>query len=254
MYPILLKIGPVEIRTYGFFVGLAFLVALLMIQREATRKGLFPDRILDLGLLILISGVIGARALHVLVNLDYYSRNVAESFMFWRGGLAFHGGLIGAVAASLVFIWSQRLPVWKVGDLFAPYAALGQSIGRIGCFLNGCCYGAQATLSLPGVIFPDDTVYRHPVQIYASAALLGIFVVLKLIGKRGRHPDGTVFWSYVTLYGLVRFAMDFLRGDTPKYAGGLTVPQMISVVLFLVGGIVLVILRGRKDGRDSALR
>ena len=217
MYPILFKIGPITIRSYGVLVALAFFVGFYLLYKEAKRRNFYADKILDLELLILLSGIIGARILHVLVNFDFYKSNLLEIFFIWEGGLAFYGGLILAIAASYVFILKNRLPLWKTADFIIPYIALGQSIGRIGCFLNGCCFGKEG----------------HPVQLYASLALLGIFIILKLV--REKPPfSGFAFGLYPVLYSFQRFFIDFLRRDTPRYMLNLTVSQFISIALFAV--------------------
>ncbi len=224
MHPILFEIGPFTIRTYGVLVAVAFLTGFLLIYKEARKENFYPNKILDLELVILIFGIIGARLLHILVNMDFYSKNLFEVFLIWKGGLALYGGLILAVAAGWVFLLANKIPVKKTGDLIAPYIALGQSIGRIGCFLNGCCYGKPI----------GNTSYIHPTQIYASAALIIAFVVLKIAQKKPPF-NGFVFFLYLVLYSFQRFFIDFLRADTPVYFGSLTISQIISIGVFLLG-------------------
>ena len=238
MHPILFEIGPITIRSYGVLVACAFFVGFFLLYKEAGRRNFYADKILDLGLLILIFGVIGARALHVLVNFDFYKSNLPDIFFIWKGGLAFYGGLILAILASWLFILKKKLPFWKTTDFIAPYIALGQSIGRIGCFLNGCCFGKSAPLSFLGVIFPSDTIYRYPTQLYASFALLCIFVILRLIQKKPLF-SGFVFMAYLILYATQRFFIDFLRGDTSRYALNLTVSQIISIIIFAIAIFIL---------------
>lgn len=233
MHPILFEIGPVVIRTYGVFIAVAFLVSFLLLYKEAKDRNFYPEKILDLEFLILVSGVIGARALHVLVNLNFYSKNLPDIFLLWRGGLAFYGGLILAIAAAWVFIRKKNLPLWETVDLIAPYSALGQSIGRIGCFLNGCCFGKPASAHFLAVTFPGETVPRQPTQIYASLTLLLIFVILKLARERAPF-SGFVFGLALLLYSAQRFFVDFLRADNPTYIFDLTVSQIISVIVFVV--------------------
>ncbi|UCD55032.1 MAG: prolipoprotein diacylglyceryl transferase [Candidatus Omnitrophota bacterium] len=227
MHPILFEIGPVTVRTYGVLVACAFFIGFSLLYEEARKQNFYPDKILDLELLILIFGIIGARALHVLVNFDFYRENLPDIFFIWKGGLAFYGGLISAILASTVFILKKKLPFWKTADFVIPYIALGQSIGRIGCFLNGCCFGKPAP-------FSGHTIYRYPAQLYASLALLCIFVILRLIQKKPLFT-GFVFTAYLILYATQRFFIDFLRGDTSRYALNLTVSQIISIVLFAMG-------------------
>ena len=233
MHPILFKIGPITIRSYGFMVALAFFVGFSLLYREAQRRNFHANKILDLEFLILISGIIGARALHVLVNLDFYGENWLNVFFIWHGGLAFYGGLILAILASWLFILKKGLPLWETADFIIPYITLGQSIGRIGCFLNGCCFGKEG----------------HPTQLYASIALLGIFVILKIVQEKHIF-SGFTFGLYLALYSVQRFFIDFLRADTPRYALNLTVSQIISVVLFAIA-IFVFNFRTRLGGKRA---
>jgi len=237
MYPTLFKIGPLTIHTYGVIIAIAFFTGFYLLYKEAVSKAYYPEKILDLELVILVSGIIGARLLHVVVNPHFYSANPFDVFFIWQGGLAVYGGLIIAIVSSWVFILKNRMPLQKTADLVIPYIALGQSIGRIGCLFNGCCYGKYVTSSCPGIIFPPDTVPRYPTQVYASLALLLIFVILKIFGGRPRI-QGSVFTLYLFLYGGQRFLIDFLRGDNPTYILGLTVSQVISIFM-IVAAFVL---------------
>lgn len=233
MHPILFRIGSVEIRSYGFFVALAVVVAFYLLHKEARRKNFYADKMLDMELIIVVFGIIGARLLHVLVNLDFYTKEVFSIFLLWGGGLAIYGGIISAVVAGWVFAIKKGMPFWETADFIIPYIVLGQSIGRIGCFLNGCCFGRPAALPFLGVIFPGDTIFRYPTQIYASVALLGVFVILRIIQQKP-HFAGCIFFLYLALYTTQRFFIDFLRGDNPTYALGLTISQIISIIIFLI--------------------
>ncbi|MBL7157615.1 MAG: prolipoprotein diacylglyceryl transferase [Candidatus Omnitrophica bacterium] len=229
MHPILFEIGPFTLRSYGVLIALAFFVGYFFLYREAGRKNFYPDKILNLELVILISGILGARALHVLVNLDYYRANLLDIIFFWKGGLAFYGGLILAVLASWAFIVKNKMPRWETADFIIPYVALGQAIGRIGCFFNGCCFGKDG----------------HPTQLYAAFALFCIFVILKLT-RKNEPFTGFVAGLYLLLYGLQRFFIDFLRGDTPRYALNLTASQLISVGVLLLAAFVFISRRIRE--------
>ncbi|NQU95387.1 MAG: prolipoprotein diacylglyceryl transferase [Candidatus Omnitrophica bacterium] len=244
MHPILFEIGPFTLRSYGALIALAFFVGYFFLYREAKKKNFYPDKILDIELIMLISGILGARALHVLVNLDYYRANLPDMFFFWKGGLAFYGGLILAILASWVFIVKNKMPRWETADFIIPYIALGQAIGRVGCFFNGCCFGKETASSF-GVIFYGDSIYRHPTQLYAAFALLCIFVILRLTQKNEPFA-GLVAGLYLLLYGLQRFFIDFLRGDTPRYALNLTASQLISIGILLLAAFVFISRRIRE--------
>lgn len=239
-------------RTYGAMVALAFSVGFLLIYREAKRKNFYPDKILDLEFLMLVSGIIGARALHVLVNPGYYRENLIDIFFIWKGGLALYGGLILAIFVSRAFILKNKMPLWKTADLIAPYIALGQSIGRVGCFFNGCCFGKIATLSFLHPAASDSATYRYAVQLYAALALFAIFMILKVYGTKSRFA-GFVFSLYLILYSTQRFFLDFLRGDTPVYAVNLTISQYISIGIFTITILYLLLAHG-KNGRNKTYR
>ena len=242
MHPILFQIGPVTIYTYGVFVATAFLAVFYLLYKEAGRVNFYPGKILDLELIMLLCGIIGARLLHVLVNLAFYKESPMDIFLIWKGGLAFYGGLILSMIASWIYIKKIGLPLWRTADLIAPYLALGQSIGRIGCFLNGCCFGKPSGVLALGVMFPGDIVYRYPTQLYASFTLLCIFIILRFTQKKPPF-SGFVFLFYIMLYSLQRFFMDFLRGDTPHYFLSLTVSQIISVLFFALAVIFMLCIR-----------
>jgi phosphatidylglycerol:prolipoprotein diacylglycerol transferase len=222
MHPILFEIGPVTIKSYGAFVALAFFASFSLLCLEARRRNFYPDKIPDMALYMLILGVAGARFLHVLANVGYYKNNLPEVFLIWRGGLAVYGGLFFGIITGSVFAAKKGMPFRKTADLIVPYVALGQSIGRIGCFLNGCCFGRPP----------------YPTQLYASLILLGIFVALKAIENR-RPPGGAIFGLYLLSYGLQRFCVDFLRDDIGRYALNLTISQFISVAVFIAGAFAI---------------
>ena len=228
MHPVLFEIGPFTLRSYGALIALAFFVGYFLLYRDAKKKNFYPNKILDLELVMLIFGILGARALHVLVNLGYYRENVIDTFLLWRGGLAFYGGLILAVLASWIFIVKNKMPRWETADLIIPYVALGQAIGRIGCFLNGCCFGKDG----------------HPTQLYASLALFCIFTILKRAQKNTPFA-GFIAGLYLLLYSLQRFFIDFLRGDTPRYYLNLTASQLISIGVLALAIFVLVSCRAK---------
>jgi phosphatidylglycerol:prolipoprotein diacylglycerol transferase len=198
------------------------------------------NEILDLALVILISGIVGARLLHVGLNTDYYFKYPIEIIMLQHGGLAYQGGLILAVISSILFIKAKKRPVWKTADFIIPYVALGQSIGRIGCFLNGCCYGKKTNFL--GVLFPDQNWPVYPTELFYSLSLLGIFVLLSIL-RQNKQFEGQVLASYLLLYGVMRFSIDFLRGDLHIYQIGLTMTQIISIGIIIFSVIFYLYLK-----------
>jgi len=216
MYPILFQIGPITIYSYGLMIAVAFITGTFLARQEAKRKGLDPEVILNLALGSVISGIIGARLLFIVQNLKYYLDYPMQVFMLHKGGLSFYGGLVMAIIFAAIFLKRLNLSFLNVANLICPYLALAQAIGRVGCLLNGCCYG----------------IAGHPVQIYSSLSLLLIFVVLR------RLQSQTFLW-YCLLYSVMRFFMEFLRGDNLRELANLTLHQLISILIFVVSGIIL---------------
>lgn len=236
MHPILFEIGPFTLYSYGLLLACGFLLSAGLIIRDSRNFDVSTDRIFDCLLALLIAGLIGGRLLFVLINHEYYFRYPFKALMLREGGMAIHGAIGAAIIAGIIVCRVRKLSFWNLSDLFAPYIALGQSIGRIGCFLNGCCYGKPVS-SGPGVTFPGDTVSRIPTQIYSSLGLLLIYILL-IEMRKNRPFNGYVFCKYLILYGLFRFFMDFYRDDNPAVLGLLTLSQIISVAI-LVSGVVI---------------
>ncbi len=241
MHPILFKIGPVVIYSYGVMIAVAFLSSMYLISRSAQKAGISIENIADLGLALLISGIVGARLLYVLTEIEYYRANPLEIVMIWKGGLVFYGGFIAAFVCGWVVLKRNKMPVLKTCDHIIPYLALGQAIGRIGCFLNGCCFGKPTNLPW-GMIFPKGSIagdiypaiHIHPTQLYSVYTNFLIFAILLLFGNWKKF-DGQILYLYFILYSVSRFLIEFLRADNPQILLGLTISQVICVVLFLVG-------------------
>jgi phosphatidylglycerol:prolipoprotein diacylglycerol transferase len=241
MHPILFEFGPVKIYSYGLLVAAGFIAAALLAKAQARRQGMPAEKILNLCLCLVVSGILGARLLYILQNLDFYIEYPVQALMLYEGGLTFYGGLVLAVVCAIVFLKRERLPVFKTLDLVAPYLALAQGIGRIGCFLNGCCYGKPVDSDF-AVYFPGEDIGRHPVQLYSSLNLLLIFIILRVFQARrtGKAQiPGRVLLLYFLLYSIARFLMEYLRGDNLPVFANLTLHQIISLGLFSVSGGLL---------------
>lgn len=215
MHPILLKLGPLTIYSYGVMVALGFGISTLLICRRSPRFGIDQNKIIDIAIAIIISGIVGARIFYILFNAKFYIANPQDIFKLSKGGLVWYGGFLSSMAASIFFIRRKRLDFWKVMDLIAPYAALAQGFGRIGCFLNGCCYG----------------VTRVPVQLISAAALFVIYLILRYFQDK-KHFPGAVFLGYCALYPFKRFIMEFFRADNPRIYFGMSFSQGLSIVVF----------------------
>jgi len=260
MHPILFEIpgisfgqwviGPIPIRMYGLMIGIGFLLSMYLASRRARKEGINPDRILDMGVYLLLSAIVGSRILYVLTSWQEFSRNPLDVFAIWKGGLVFYGGLIAAVPTGIWYIRKHNLPVWKSADIMAPSIALGHAFGRLGCFFAGCCYGAPCSTSL-GITFHDThslaplNVALYPTQLMESGGEFVNFIILSLLWRHRKH-DGQLFWLYPLLYSVLRFSIEFFRGDAVRgvYFGGMiSTSQIISIVMALVSVAMLWRLR-----------
>jgi len=241
MYRTLFQIGPFTLYSYGLLVAVAFLLSTFLILRDSAKFGISRNCVFDCLIAVLIGGLIGGRLLFVLINWQQYSLYPLRAFMLREGGMAFHGALGMAVLAGIVVCRLKKISFWKMSDLVAPYIALGQAIGRIGCFLNGCCYGRVITGGV-AVTYPGEAVMRMPVQVYSSLLLLLIFILLMILREK-RPFDGAVLGGYIILYAIMRFFIEFYRGDNPAVFFGLTLSQLISTGMLACGVVAWMILR-----------
>jgi phosphatidylglycerol:prolipoprotein diacylglycerol transferase len=259
MYPELFRIGNFPINTYGVFLALAFLCAILITVKLAARDGLPREKIYDLCLWMLLSSLIGSKILMLFTEPEYRDHPLQLlSLDFLRSGGVFYGGLIGAILTGYFLMRRYKLPWWKTADACAPGIAIGNFFGRQGCFAAGCCWGKPTTLPW-GVKFtelgheitgvPTDA-YLHPTQLYESFAMLLVFFFLLWLHKR-RLFTGQVILFYALLYSVIRFGIEFLRDDQRGDLFGLTTltglstSQIISIIVG-VGALVLLIARWRK--------
>lgn len=245
MHPILFEFGNFKIYSYGVMVALGFLIAIYLASREAQRQGVASQQVFDIGLYALLFGIAGARALHVFLDFRYYLARPLDIIMINRGGLAFHGGLLAGTIGAWFFIRRNSMPLWKVADIIIPYVALGQAVGRIGCFLNGCCYGTPTYLPI-GIRLPGHILRLHPSQLYSSIFLLLSFIVLKKIYQK-KKTDGVVFFSYLAIFSSGRFFIDFFRGDLRGVLFGLKTSQLISIGIFFASFASFVFLKFRRE-------
>lgn len=233
MHPVLFKIGPYQLYSYGAMLALAFLVCSFLAKKRAASFGIDGEKVLDLTVLLIISGVIGGRAMFVLLDFGYFKARPLDIFKLWEGGLVWYGGFVLAVISGAVFLRIYKMPVLKTADLMMPYVALGQSIGRIGCFLNGCCYGKATVLPI-GVVFNPERGAVLPTQLFESAAMFIVYLIL----RRRIPSNGRTLFLYLMLYSAFRFLNEFLRGDNMLAVMGLTFSQFISVIIFAAAVIL----------------
>jgi phosphatidylglycerol:prolipoprotein diacylglycerol transferase len=250
-------IGPLTLHTYGFLLALAFLAGLWVAARQARRAGLDPGRVTDLAVYVLIAGLIGAKVLFVIVEWRYYAEHPREILSVFQLGGVFYGGLMAAFPVAWWFVKRYGLDGWKTADVLAPGVAIGQAVGRLGCFAAGCCHG-RATHVAWAVTFRDIYAARtsgtpldvplHPVQLYESAAAVVIFAALLWLSPRKKF-DGQVVVAYVVLYSMARFGIEFFRGDSARgfvLGGLLSTSQLIAIILVVAAGALWPYLAKRR--------
>jgi len=236
-------------------MALGFVAGMWTASRRCVRDGLAPEKIADLGLWILPGAIIGARALYVVTfwREQFAGKPIGEIFSVWHGGVVYYGGFTGGALAAILYIRLKKLPLWKVADAVAPSIALGSAFGRLGCLLNGCCYGRAC--SLPWAIsFPEGhethplgspAVPVHPTEIYDALLNLGLYLGLAWLYRRKKF-DGQVFGAYLVAYALCRSFVEIFRGDYPQYQhylGGWATPaQMVSIGILACGLLLLALL------------
>jgi len=266
MHPILFEIpkidfgawvlGPIPIRMYGLMIGIGFLISMYLASRQARKEGLDPDRILDMGVYLLLAAIVGSRILYVLTNLPEFTRNPLEAFAIWKGGLVFYGGLLAAVPIGFWYVRKHQLPIWQTADIMAPYIALGHAFGRLGCFFAGCCFGAPCsgpfciTFSDPNSLAPLG-VPLVPTQLIESGGEFLNFGLLLLV-TRFKRFDGQVFWFYPLLYAILRFILEFYRGDAVRglYFGGIiSTSQIIAIGMVVLSIVMLWTLRKKTTAK-----
>ena len=237
-HPVLLDLGFLKIYSWGFIVAIAFIVATILSAKEAKRKKIDHEKIYSLVAYIIIGAIIGSRIGYLLFDLNNIA-NFLDIFKFWEGGLSFHGGFIGGTLFGFFYVKKNKLNFWKTADICTPSIPLAQAIGRIGCFLRGCCYGIETALPW-GINYLGET--RHPTQIYSSIALFGIFIFLSK-QKYKKNFNGALFLTYIIIYSVFRFFIEFIRTE-PRVLLGLTGAQIASIVLFVIA--IFIFLRFKK--------
>lgn len=232
--------GPFSLHTYGVLLVAALLGGLWLSGRLARRAGLDPQRVSDLGVSVIIGGLIGAKLLLIVVDYEQYRTSPKSILEVLQSGGVFYGGLLGALPVAWYFIRKYDLPALTTLDVLAPGVALGQAIGRLGCFAAGCCYGKTCTLPWAVIFHSEDArslvgvplgVPLHPSQIYESLAtgLLTVYLV-RLFGRR--RFEGQVALAYLGAYAVLRFVLEFYRGDAARgllFDGALSTSQLIAL-------------------------
>lgn len=234
--------------TYGTMLALAFLAALWVAIRQGRRAGVDSGIITDLWIASLLSGVLGAKLLLYLLDLDYYISHPAAIITTLRSAGVFYGGLIAAILVCLIIVKRRGLDGWVIGDVLAPAIILGQTVGRWGCFAAGCCYGKPTSLPW-AVTFTDPRAHDvtgvplhvglHPVQLYMSFADLALFFILLAVAARKKF-NGQVMLLYLILYAILRGSLEYFRDDPRGSLLGVSTSQWLSLVLGLIALTVYV--------------
>jgi phosphatidylglycerol:prolipoprotein diacylglycerol transferase len=257
VHKIAFQLGSFTIYWYGVLVALGLLAGLWTAGRRAPLSGIRSETVIDLGPWLILGTIIGARGLYVISYWrdDFAGRPLWQIFNIRGGGLVYYGGLIGACLACILYLRFKKLPLWKTADVLAPSIALGHSIGRIGCLMNGCCYGPAC--DFPWAIhFPDDHPTHgagvHPTQIYEAVLNLGLYALLAWLYRRKKF-DGQVFALYLVLYAVLRAFVEMFRGDYTANSlhGQVTPGQVLSIPIFAAGVLLWWVLSGPKTKVQS---
>ncbi|HHW91527.1 MAG TPA: prolipoprotein diacylglyceryl transferase [Firmicutes bacterium] len=247
--PIAFVIGPFTVRWYGLLIAIAILIGIVMASREVERQGLDLDQFLNVILVAIPCGLLGARFFYVIFRWDYYSHNPVESFMIWKGGLTIHGAIIGGLLAGYAMARYYRLPFIKLTDIAAPSLILGQAIGRWGNFFNQEAYGYPT--DLPWAMYIDGA-YRHPTFLYESLWNLFVFLFLLRLRRRENIRTGDIFLTYVVGYSMGRFVIEGFRTDSLMF-GPYRAAQLVSAAAIIAAALYRFWWQPRHPGREAAL-
>ncbi|MGC8742274.1 MAG: prolipoprotein diacylglyceryl transferase [Verrucomicrobiia bacterium] len=243
MHRVAFQIGNLTIYWYGILVAVGIISGLWISSRHSKLRGVLPETIIDSGIWLIISGIIGARLFYVIMNWKsaFANQPFYEVLMIQKGGLVYYGGLLGGIAGAVIFSKIKKIPLLRLLDILAVGLPVGHFFGRLGCFMNGCCYGKETTLPF-GVHFPSphETFGKavHPTELYEAFLNLLLFFYLRNYFKKTKS-DGLVTACYLISYSILRFSVEILRGDYPPdqlfFNGLLTPAQILSLFLFIAG-------------------
>src|SRR5258705_4966718 len=250
-------VGSITVYTYGVLLAAAYLLGLKFAMVRAKSRGLDASRVLDVGIYIIISALVGAKLLLLITDFRTFTADPRELLTLARSGGVFYGGLILAVTVALWYIRRVGLPLWTTCDVFAPGIALGHVVGRFGCFFAGCCWGKPTTLPW-GITFTDPfaaanvgtplNVSLHPTQLYEAGAEFLILMFLLATERSGRRFAGRTFWLYMLLYAISRYVIEYYRDDPRGTVGPFSTSQFISLILAPLAVGMLVYLRRFSGG------
>jgi phosphatidylglycerol:prolipoprotein diacylglycerol transferase len=261
VHPIAFQLGSITVHWYGVMIALAFLAGLWTATRRARRENISAEKIADVTLWLMVGAIVGARFVYVTTywREEYAGQPFREVFMIQHGGLVFYGGFIGAAIAGFIYIRWKKMPLWKTLDVLTPSVALGSVFGRIGCLLNGCCYGRPTDVPW-AITFTNPQAHDlsgtpvgiplHPTEIYDALLNLILYGFLAWLFRR-KNFDGQIFATYLLCYAVTRSFVEQFRGDYTNlhYHLGLTPAQWISVPIFVTGLALAIVLSRREQKR-----
>jgi phosphatidylglycerol:prolipoprotein diacylglycerol transferase len=274
MFPEIFRIGPIPLNSYGFMIAVGFLTSIYFIQRDAEKAGIDPKKFADIAFMALPIGLLGARLAHIIFYSQFYSWSDPFGWIaVWKGGLVFQGGPPMALIYAVYVLRKHQIPFWTAADIVFPWIALGHGLGRIGCVLKGCCYGAPTDLPwgirFPKIVdedkdlitgspayldhldqFSEITVASthsltiHPTQLYSFFGLMTILAIMLLLRKYWKPFTGFTFPVYLIIYSAFRFWVEALRGDhNPQYVMDLSLQQIFCLIGIIVGIVGFFVLR-----------
>ncbi len=261
MYPILLKVGGFELRSYGAVIALAILAAYLLARRETARRRMNPQLVEDFAFFAVLFGILGARLYYIaFFDPGIFLRQPLTVLAIWKGGLAIHGALLAGLFTGIWFCRKHGISFWIFADTLAPALILGQAIGRLACFLNGDAYGIPTsvpwavTFTNPHALAPPG-VPRHPTQLYEMGFDLLLLALLWALRRRRLFP-GQLFLFYAGGYAVIRFIVEAYREDQLQFAGGVSAAQTLSVLIVIGSVVAFALLRRRmeREGEGSRYR
>jgi phosphatidylglycerol:prolipoprotein diacylglycerol transferase len=258
MFPDLFSIGPLTIHTYGIFVALGFTTGILVTIKLGKSHGFPAQQVMDMAFIMIVWAIVGSRAMYILINLSYFIKRPLDIIKIWQGGLVFSGGFLAVAPVMAWYLRRHHLSFWKVGDLWAPGIALGQGIGRIGCFMAGCCYGKPTDLPW-GVVFKHPNslapqgIPLHPTQVYDVLGGGVIFLTLLIITSRKKF-EGQVFVWFLILHSTARLLTERFRGDDRGMIPWteMTATQLLAVLILLSAVVALFLLKSRHEKKPPA--
>ncbi|MBI5392380.1 prolipoprotein diacylglyceryl transferase [Candidatus Woesearchaeota archaeon] len=250
--PVLAHIGKIQIRYYGLFYVIGLLITYFYLKHQIKKKrlSLTEDDLLDYIIYLAVGIILGGRLFYILVyNLKEYIANPLTIFAIWQGGMAFHGALLGIIIASLIFCKKKKIHFYTLADHVVIPASLALALGRVGNFINGELYGRPVSQSYPLAVNFGDGIARHPSQLYESVKNLIIFATLFPLKKHSLKP-GTLFWLFITMYGMLRFIIEFFRLPDPQLGFilfGLSMGQLLTIIMFIIGSFMLFRIQNIKE-------